>query len=244
MTELDFRKTLPNLHSMERMVAKAPLLLLLIGLALFVSGLVMPQYRNAEEYRQRYWALEGPTRSEAFFELRKQSLTPSLKLQDYGLTSVFLGMVMFTILHRSSITTLLPKKKATAALLGGIAAFATVGAQVGSLFLNFKRGDYPHWADSLGIPLCGMPIMLGMLLLWAVIHSLLMPGKNAEFHCLARRIKQGWLVLMIILSSVILLTSALYGDFWQIPPAGLWILFYAALWLGMKFSETEPLPLK
>ena len=221
------------------MVAKTSILLFIIGIALFIGGLGMPRYRDAEDYERRYLALEGPERTKAFHALRKECLTPSLKFQDYGLTSIALGVVLFAIGHRRTIVAVLPKTKASAAGLGCIATFITIGAQVGSLFLDFKRGEFPHWADSLGIPLSGMPIMLGMLLFWAGIHSLLMPGKNASFHWLALRIMKGWLMLMLILTSLILLTSALYGDFWQILPAFLWISFYFSILERARFQAKE-----
>lgn len=213
-------------------------MLLVVGAALFITGLALPRYRDKEDYERRYRALEGPTRSKDFYELRRRSLTTSLRLQDYGLTVISLGILAIATARWRQTVSALPKKKVTVAAFGAVAAFVAVAAQVGSLYLDFDRGEFPHWADSLGIPMAGMPVMFIALLLWAGAHSLLVEEKDSAVWRLTLRHSNWWLAFLVSATGIILVISAAVGDFWQVIPAALWIGFYFSIWISR--SKKEP----
>lgn len=215
-----------------------PTILIVTGAALWVVGLLTPRYHDEADYQRRYMALEGPTRSKDFYALREQSLTSSLKFQDYGVTAMLIGALAFSASRWRQLVPLLPQKRITAALLGAFASFVAVAAQVGSLFSDFSRDEFPHWADSLGIPLAGMPVMLGALLIWAAAHCLLVRRSGSFAWHLTLRHANWWLALLILATALILVVSAALGDFWQIIPAALWIAFYFSIWISR--SKEEP----
>ena len=55
-------------------------------------------------------------------------------------------------------------------LLGLVLPVLSVAGYVFDLLQGFNRGEFPHWADSLGIPLMSVPIMLLLPLVWAGAH--------------------------------------------------------------------------
>ena len=69
------------------------------------------------------------------------------------------------------------RAKSKIVLLGFSAAILTAAGYIGDLFLEFSRGSYPHWADSLSIPLAGVPILFFIFTSWAAIHMLGLMGK-------------------------------------------------------------------
>lgn len=222
-------------------------MLLVLGTTLFVTGLFVPRYHDKEEYERRYMALDGPNRSKEFYELRRQSLTSSYRIQDYGLTVISLGILAIVALRWRQTTSILPKKKVTVGIFGIVVAFVTIAAQVGSLFLDFERGEFPHWADSLGIPLAGMPILFIFLSLWAGVHSLLVANKKSAAWRLTLRDSNWWLAFLISVTCIILVVSAATGDFWQVLPSALWMGFYFSIWISRSKEEPnkaiEPTPM-
>lgn len=214
-----------------------PIIVIIAGVALFVGGLALPRYHNQQEYEQRYRALLGPNRSNDFHELRKQSLTSSFKIQDYGLSVVAIGALLFAAVRWRQIAPHLPKGKFTVLLLGALAAFVAVIAQVGALMLEYSRGEFPHWADSLGIPLAGMPVLFFALLFWAGLHVLMVREKTGATWRLTLRLLNGWLAFLIAATAAIFGWSAAVGDFWQLIPAALWIGFYCSIWISRSQAE-------
>lgn len=177
-------------------------------------------------------ALEGPTRSADFYELRAASLTSSRKLQDYGLCAISLGLTTSAVVWWHRLRSILPRTRLAAALFGGTIAILTVAAQIGSLFLDYERGEFPYWADSLGIPLAGMPVILVVLTAWAGFHALLVERREQSPFRLTLRNSNWWLAVLVATTVVILATSVAVGDFWQIIPAALWIIFYLSIWIS------------
>lgn len=217
------------------------IILLIAGIALFWTGFQMPRYHDEKEYFRRYSDLafgNSPTRSSDFYALRAQSLTASYSRQNYGLTCVLLGIVLIPVSQWRKVRRFLPSQKWTLALLGGLAAFLVMQAEVFSLYSDAFRGEFPSWADSLAIPLAGIPAIFVVLGIWAAVHALLTPAAQGNFERLTFTPLNCWLVLLITITTAYLLTAIVVGYFWQIIPAALWITFYLSIW--MKRSETAP----
>ena len=194
----------------------------------------MPRYRDGGEYQRRYQAIDvsQPDKGhfKEFYALRKECLTPSITLEHSGLTILCVGGIAYGIAHYEKIIALRPRKKLALAGLGCLAALATIGAEVASLFVDFYQGAFPHWADSLGIPLFGMVLMLPVLLGWAILHAFLLPLCASNQHWLGERVAKSWIVLLIGCTGFMGLAAIYSLDFWLIPPACLWLAFYLALW--------------
>jgi hypothetical protein len=212
--------------------------LLVAGLVLFVVGLALPRYHDQEKFEREYAALEGPTRSKDYHQLRQRSLTASLRIQDYGLTAFSIGVLLYGAVHWRKAVTFLPKTKLAVTLLGTFSAFVVAAAQVGALLMDYARDEFPKWADSLGIPLAGVPVIFLALAMWGAAHSQLMITGKAPT---ARLVLSGWawwLAFLILITSLLLITCAATGYFWLVIPCGLWITFYLSIWISR--SQNRP----
>lgn len=214
---------------MKRLV---PICLIVGGATLLVVGLLLPRYHNQADYDRRYMVLAGPDRAQDFRELRRESLTMSLTFQDYGLCSISWGLVLVAWIRRDRVNRFLARSRRSVALFGGVVAILTVAGQVGSLRLDLERGEFPHWADSIGIPLAGvLPILLA-LVAWSVVHALLFKRRRSVAYRLTLGNGNWWLAILMVVSGSILLYSSLVGDFWLIIPAAGWIAFYGIIWVS------------
>jgi len=210
--------------------------LIFLGTVVFAWGYRMPRYHDKRAYERRYHALDGPTRSADFYALRAEFLTASYRLQDYGLTAVLLGCVLLPVSRSRKISGLFPKRKFTVGLLGCAAAWLVYRAEVASLYLDMSRDEFPHWADSIAIPLGGMYIISAALVPWAIVHSFFTPSTQGQFQRLKFSVVNCWLALLISVTLAFLLIVVGDGYFWQVIPCALWIAFYLSIWI--KRSET------
>ena len=104
--------------------------------------------------------------NEKFYQLRKEYLTPKIKLEDYGITFI-LTSIPFLLVSLIGIDKLkTPNEKIWIVIVGILAALITNAGYVGDLFCEMYRDSYPHWGDSLVIPLMGIPFLLLMFLGW------------------------------------------------------------------------------
>jgi len=115
------------------------------------------------------------------------------------------------------------------------ASVAVVAASVGSLYLDFERGVFPSWADSIAIPLMGMPLLAIVLVLWGGLHCIFMSGNfhtSVPIWCVPFKKWNIWLGLITVVTVIIFILSLLTGFFWYVLPSFLWIYFYASLNAG------------
>ena len=93
--------------------------------------------------------------------------------------------------------------------------------------------EFPPWADSLGIPLMGAPLLLVMGLVWALGHFILLAGvpRSAGVPLSILSIRRGhpWLVTMCALTALLILAMVTEGAYWYAAPGALWLYFYASI---------------
>ena len=208
--------------------------LLSITYSFFVSA-----YTDEEEYQQKYMAIDwqelgSRNASDQFYELRDVYLSPKYKFQDYGYTFLILGIAGF-VFFRKDIPFNAPSSNAKVAAIGFGAATLTVGGYIGDLFLEFNRGSYPWWADSLGIPLMGFPVIAIIFLGWAALNLLAMNGQfRAGAPITFKHIKGSnyFYLILIFLTILIVGLCAIDAYFWMVLPGVFWLYFYGSLWAG------------
>ncbi len=168
--------------------------------------------------------------SEAYHAARAQALTPKYRLQDYGGTLLTLGVSVAVLSWRPL--------KAPASSLGFIAVAllapsASVGALVFDLVQGQSRWAFPPWADSLGIPLMGIPILLVVGIVWSGAHLILLAGvpRRQGVHVSYRAVRRGhpWLLLVCTLTALLVVALGTDGAYWFAIPGLLWLYFYASI---------------
>ena len=168
--------------------------------------------------------------SQAYYAARTRALTPKYRLQDYGATILTFGLVVAMLSWRPI--------KAPGSRLGfiGVAVAAPTLTVVGFVFdlvQGQSRWEFPPWADSLGIPLMGVPVMLVVGLLWALAHFLFIAGlpRSAGVPLSYAAIRRGnrWLLVVCSLTALLIVGVVVDGAYWYAVPGALWLYFYASI---------------
>lgn len=214
--------------------------LLLGGVWLLESAGTLTPYHNPKVVEQAMLAWPDGTRtsdqaSEDYWRVRDAQLTPKFKLEDYGVLLVEGGLLFIAIwlLRSRGLRTISVRWKAGA--LGVVATGLTVFFYIISLLVDGTRGEYPPWADSIGIPLMGTPILL-LLLLFIVAISLWLSRKHyngrayiAHAFTRQRRPALVWWMMFggpLAFCLVEFITIVFTGDWAFFWPITLWTTFF------------------
>ena len=210
---------------------KIAAILLVIGTALWGYALTLSPYKNEQLFMERYMSMSAG-QSEEYWKLRDEMLTPKFQLEDYGVTLAALAVAVFLITRKGRVRLQSPNSRKTLIALAIALPFITVGGYVFDLLQAFDRGEFPHWADSMGIPLMGVPIQLIILLVWSLAHLSFLRGvyKPATPLAHAMSLKSNWWLLFIsVVTAILVLTSAASGQYWYAIPGALWLYLYLSL---------------
>ena len=110
--------------------------------------------------------------------------------------------------------------------------FLTVGAYVFDLLQAAYRGEFPHWADSLGIPLMGAPIQCVVLLVWSLAHLGFLRAAYSPSTSLGRAVSlkaNWWLLWISAVTGLLVFASAATGQYWYAIPGALWLYLYLSI---------------
>lgn len=209
---------------------KLAVILLLIGVAILGYASSIAPYKDEALFMERYMAL-SQGQSTQYSKLRDEMLTPKFQLQDYGGTLIAAGVGVFFFFRRGGRNLKSPKSRATLLGLAFVVPFLTVGAYVFDLFLGLERGEFPPWADSMGIPLMGVPILLVVLLAWSGVHLAFLRGtyQPTLLSQAASRKANWWLLFVTVLTIVLVALCASFGQYWYAVPGVAWLYFYLSL---------------
>ena len=209
---------------------KVPLTIIALALALLASSLAMPPFRagpNGQDWQHS--VPEG--NSELYYSAREQALTPKYRLQDYGFTLLGGGLVMLLFRKLGRFTA--PCSRFRFVAFGILAPIVTAAAFAFDLFQGVLRREFPPWADSLGIPLMGVPVILIFGLIWAFAHFIFLAGiprrNNVAISIHAIRKAHPWLLLVSAATAALTALLALEGVYWFVVPGALWLYLYSSI---------------
>jgi hypothetical protein len=135
-----------------------------------------------------------------------------------------------------------PNRKIWIILLGLSAAILSNIAYVGDLFLEMYRESYPHWADSLAIPLMGVPVLIFVSLLWVGLNLIGLLGNftlNVPLFTFNAYKSDYYYIAISSITLLLLIFAIVTGYFWQVIPGLLWVYFYLAILLGRRETRIE-----
>lgn len=215
----------------------AGLAIVLLGITLLGYSFTLDRYTDVNAYNERYLSINSSASdaSEQFAALRDEYLTSKIALENYGLTALIVGFMVLIISAIGYKRLKAPSKRIWLILVGLCASVLICLASVGELYLEMNRGSYPHWADSLGIPLFSLPLILFVLLLWTGIMLIWMQSpfiSGVGLFPLNIRNSNKFLLIVLILTTIILLYLLVTGSFWMIIPGAFWIYFYMSIIQG------------
>ena len=227
----------------NRVLQIAGIIILIIGIGLIIKSTLYQRYTNEKAYQDKYMELTGEEGdSEKFYKLREEYLTPKFDFENYGITSIILGLGILTISLIGLNRLRTPSKKIWIVIIGIIAALITNVGYVGDLFLEMSRDSYPHWADSLGIPLMEVPFLIIISLGWVGLNLIGIKG-DFKTGVLIFPIRHDnlnlWYTIILALTIIITLWTILDGYFWQVVSGFLWIYFYLSILIGIRQMKIE-----
>lgn len=210
---------------------KIAAILLAIGAALWGYALTLSPYKNQQLFMERYMSMSAG-QSEEYWKLRDEMLTPKFQLEDYGVTLAAIAVAMFLVTRKGKARLQSPTSRKALVVLAIALPFLTVGGYVFELLQAAYRGEFPHWADSLGIPLMGVPIQFIILLVWSLAHLGFLRGayqpSTPLVHAVSRK-ANWWLLFISTVTGLLVLASATTGQYWYAIPGALWLYFYLSL---------------
>jgi hypothetical protein len=219
------------------------IVLLVTGGILLYSSIDLPMYHNATEFNEKYMELNsGESDSNKFYELREEYLTPKHKLEDYGITAIIVGFVIIIVSFIKVERIKSPKSWGGLLAVGILSALITIFGYVGDLFLEMYRESYPHWADSLAIPIMGTPVLLMMALAWAIIN-LMGTKKNFSVNIsllpIELKFTKKWFIIISSITVVAIIMTIVDGYFWQVGSGFMWLYFYLSIMQGFKNAKKK-----
>ena len=169
--------------------------------------------------------------SEAYFSAREQAVTAKFKLQDYGVT-VLIAAVLLAAIRSHGLRA--PSSRLGFVMIAFLAPTLYCGGVILELYqANFTRLEFPPWADSLGIPLMGVPPIAVVGLVWSFSHLVLLRGapkrSAVELSLSAVRSSHWWLLTVSILTAIYIAVMAALGEYLYAVPGLVWLYFYAAI---------------
>jgi hypothetical protein len=221
---------------------KLAAILLLVGVAILGYAFSIAPYKDEALFMERYMALSAGQSAE-YWQLRDEMLTPKFQLQDYGGTLIAAAVGVFLVSRKGWRNLKSPHSRAVLLAVAFASPFLTVGSYIFDLLLGFERGEFPHWADSTGIPLMGAPVLLVILLAWSGAHLAFLraPYRPALLSQAASLKANWWLLILAALTTVLVLLCASVGQYWYAISGTVWLYFYVSLAAARRSNhDAEP----
>jgi hypothetical protein len=209
---------------------KLSAILLLVGVAIIGYAYSIAPYKDEALFIERYMALSAGQSNE-YWKLREGMLTAKFLLQDYGGTLVALSVGVLLISRQGWQHLKSPKSRITLPGLAVAAPVLTISAYVFDLFQGFARGEFPHWADSMSIPLMGAPALLLVFLAWSGAHLAFLRGtyRSERLSYALSPQANWWLLTIAAITALLVALSAALGQYWFAIPGVVWLYFYLSL---------------
>jgi hypothetical protein len=213
-------------------------IILLVGLVVLGYAHSMNPYKDEALFMERYMALTVGQSSE-YWRLRDEMLTPKFQLLDYGGTLIALSFGVLFVSRKGWRQIKSPMSRSALIGLALAAPILTVGAYAFDLLQGFARGEFPYWADSMSIPLTGVPVMLVLLLAWSGAH-LAFFGRNYQSELLSQALSRQanwWLLAVGSITAMFSVLLAAGGQYWHAIAGVIWLYFYVSLAASRRSSH-------
>jgi len=222
------------------MKSKVVAVAVLIAIALIGASLVLAPYKDERRFIESYMAMSSGD-SERYQDLRDEMLTPKYSLQDYGITLLALAIVFQFVTRTGNFALSSPKRTSTVVAVAISLPFVTTAGYVFDLFQGITRGEFPHWADSLAIPLMGAPFLFIAFLVWSTLHLLFLVRGYKKSNLRNAISKQANRYLLFVSGGTTLLvvSTVALGQYWYAMPGVLWLYYYLSLAAGRRSASGQ-----
>lgn len=127
-------------------------------------------------------------------------------------------------------------------IIGILAALLINIGYIEDLRTELHRGSFPHWGDTLAIPLMATPFFLLLSLGWLALNSLGMKRafktKVSIFPFKTDNLNY-WYLIILLLTVLLTILMIVAGDFWQVLAGFVWMYFYISILAGKRMAKIE-----
>lgn len=215
------------------------IVLLSVGIFLIIQSTDMPAHTNEKLYNEAISNVEQGDYTE-YDRVREIYLTSKYDFEDYGYTLTILSIPIFIIGIVGFNRLETPSKRVWVLTIGLLAVMISTIGFVYDLFLEMDRDIYPPWADSLAIPLMGVPGMVILLIIWVVANyngTRKHYTNSVQFTSFRLNNLDTWYTIVLSISIVITLWSLLAGFYVQFFSGIIWMYFYFCILLGKREAK-------
>lgn len=211
--------------------------MLIVGLCLIAYSIPLAPFNDYDTFQEKYQELEASDsidKSEQYFELRAQHLTPKFVLFDYGTTLVIVALSLLFVFKKKHLHIYISKIKIF--FLGILALILLILSMYLHLFIDYGRESSPHWADSIGIPMFSIAYISRYLVFYLLINFiglLKKPRKNMSLkkYILHNKIYSLWYLVQIMMILFLLTLSTYEGLFFTVLALLTWLAFFCSMFL-------------
>lgn len=214
----------------------------LFGISLFVSlaaiifGLTMPLYTDEPAYQNCYQSIaveagQEQVAAEQFKLCRETFLSKKIIVIRYSATVFLISIFSLWIAFRGGRSLHAPQKKWIVTTVGLLAAITTGATYVADLLWNASLEVYPHWSDSLGIPIAVAPVLIVFgIIVWGINLLLLRKCTSAPVEPIfsgSWKDHNKFLLAEVFVAVFLVLDACFFGDFFSLIPNLLWLSFFS-----------------
>ena len=210
---------------------KIGIVILVVGAILTTYSLQLSPFKDERTFQQRYSKLNSG-QSEQFFKLYGEMSSPKFAMQDYGITLGLIGLLTILVSKWGGFFLTTPRRRFSLILLAICLPFISAASYVFDIYLGFYREQYPHWADSIAIPLSMVPIIAIELMIWVLLHLFFLKGGYHARIEIMRAFStkvNWWLFTISMLTLALVAFTIVAGQYWYALIGILWFYFYLSL---------------
>lgn len=211
------------------------ILLLILGSSLLLySTMLEPYTDNGDFYYKTTYDEHHENRWEIYTESRNSKLTSKYTIEEYGLTSILLGLFIFILIPKN-LNLRTAKHKWGIALSGFLAVTLSTAGMIGMFLMEARKLVAPPWWDDPSGMAIGFLMMPFILIAWVLLNLLgLIESFTPSVSIKEIRFSQVnyWYLTLFVLSSVFVLIAICIGDFMNTASGIVWTYFHLSLLLS------------
>jgi hypothetical protein len=222
-------------------------IIILGSLAVCFYGMTLPLYKDEPAFQNCYQeiSIESDGRevaAERFRQCRQTFLSPKISVIRYSATLLLLSGFALGLVAIGGFRVRAPRKKWVVAAIGLLSSIALGATYVADLFWDASLEVYPHWSDSIGIPIAMTPVLVVFgLVVWALNVFLIRKRKtppNEPVFAGSWRQQNKFILAEVFVAGLLVLDTAIFGDFLGLIPNLMWFTFFAFVMAWRKGQPT------
>ncbi len=222
---------------------KIGFIFIIIGIFLICYSLFLQPFKDMEEFDTRCSALESGQSNE-YFQIYDEMLTPKYRLQDTGITIILFSCLIMLLIKMGQGRLYVLPNRLLVGILGFLVPFISVAGFVFDLHQGCLRKEFPSWADSIAIPMIGMPFWYVFLFLVSAINFFvfsILEYQSRPIPTVVFTKINPFILLEGAVVLIIVLLTAYFGQYWFALPGAIWIYYF--LMLGTNQGDIENMEL-